>query len=163
MPYQTYYQPAKIAGSVTGSSPGDFSNVDNEVWSFTVHKFGDLRSSCANIGPEYVDPIQAVYGNKLPAESKITAVTIAAPLTNTFEFSQDEFLVNLEDIIGNAIQLTSVQDSSGAAQDVNRGCCVIGKGTPTPAEEAAPETAEVSNSNSGDWPEENYGNDINVL
>ena len=103
MPYQTYYQPAKIAGSVTGLSPASFSNLDNEVWKFTVHKFGDLRSSCANIGPEYVDPIQSIYGSKPPEESKITAVTIAAPLTNTFEFSQDNFVVNLEDIIGNAI------------------------------------------------------------
>ena len=81
------YQPAMIAGSVTGSSPADFTNVDNEVWQFTVHKFGNIRSSCANIGPEYVDPISAARGRKPPAESKIAPVTIAAPMTNTFEFS----------------------------------------------------------------------------
>ena len=97
------YQPAMIAGTVTESSPGVFSNVDNEVWKFTVHKFGDLRSTCANIGPEYVDPIHNIYGRKPPEESKIAPVTIAAPQTNTFEFSQDTFVVNLEDIIGNAI------------------------------------------------------------
>ena len=92
------------------------ATADGEVWTFTVHEFGDVRNSCANVGPELV------------TQNNIADVTIAAPADASLPqmFTQDDWMQDIGSIIGHSIKVSTMR----AGNPATVGCCVIGKGMP---------------------------------
>lgn len=103
------------------------NQLDGEVWTFTVHEFGDVRNSCANVGPELV------------TENNIADVTIAAPADATLPqmFTQDDWMQDIGPIIGHSIKVSTMRQGNPATV----GCCVVGKGMPVVLENGGGEHA----------------------
>ena len=83
------------------------------MWSFSIHKFGDVSESCSKVGPALV------------TADNINDLTIA-PEMGVQTFTQDDFMQDIGPIIGNSISVTAIREG----KEVNVGCCVIGKGSP---------------------------------
>ena len=105
-----------LSGTIVNRLGGDLPGAI--FWKFTIHEFGDttqpdISSTCANIGDEInVGSIDntGLDGTPLGAGA-------------TYTFTQTDFDVPLEDILGHSIFI---------AYDVSdppfpRGCCVLGK------------------------------------
>lgn len=107
--------PTSIAGDISDSMQM-LNTLDGEVWTFSVHEFGDVRNSCADVGPALV------------TENNIADVTIAAPADPTLAqmFTQDDFMQDIGSIIGHSIKVSTMRQGNPATV----GCCVVGKGMP---------------------------------
>ena len=72
--------PMMLKGDISGSL---FESGDDQVWSFTLHKFGNIKdgdTDCANVGPEFNPLAELVYGQPNvyadPSRGTIEDVTI---------------------------------------------------------------------------------------
>ena len=73
--------PMMLKGNISGPQ---FESGDGQVWSFTLHKFGNIKGEeCENVGPEFNPLAEFVYGQPNiyadPSRGTIEDVTISVP------------------------------------------------------------------------------------
>ena len=119
-----------LKGNISGPQ---FISGDGQVWSFTLHKFGNIKGEvCENVGPEFNPLAEFVYGQPNiyadPSRGTIEDVTISVPEDESVteqEFKQTKFMQNLQgkdSIMGRTIKVTTTNEDT----IVVLGCCVIG-------------------------------------
>ena len=113
--------PMMIKGNISGNQ---FEGSDGQVWSFTLHKFGNIKDIefCDNVGPEFNPLAEFIYGQPNiyadPSRGTIEDVTIIETpddgSVTEQEFKQTKFMQNLDgknSAIGRSIKVTTTVTS----------------------------------------------------
>ena len=142
---------------IKGTARSGASTVDGGVYSFELHKFGNIDNTdgdatfegmCPKTGPIFNPLAEFVWWDQVlnpfadPSRGTIADVTVVEADKDddgTYTWTQQKFLQNLggkNSIIGKSIKMNLAQMDQGGSDAVD--CCVIGEDEPPQLAPAAP-------------------------